>query len=135
MQNPRTVRSGFTMAMVLIAAIVATMIWANSYSMFHAQVKLQERAKQGSASFVPDRGTAAAWALACLRVSPPTASGTPPTAQCTLTLGAGASERKFGIRYIDRGAGGPGGEVWEIEITDGDPGWTACASCAGAGGP
>jgi hypothetical protein len=130
----RRMRDGVTLAMVLIVAIVATMIWANSYSMFQSQVKLQERARHGYSGGVPDHGAAAAWAIACLRVAPPAASGTPPTARCTLTLGSGTNERKFGILYIDRGVGGPGGTVWEIEVTTGDPGWSACTSCPGAGG-
>jgi hypothetical protein len=121
---------GVTLAMVLVAAVIATLLWANSYSVLQQQVKMQERSRHGYTGHVPDKGTAASWAIACLRANLPNTSGDPPTAQCKLVLGAGANQRTFGIKYIDRSGG-----VWDIEITEGDPGWTACTSCPGAGGP
>lgn len=115
---------GITLAMVLVAAVVATLVWANSYSVLQHQVKMQERAKHGYAAQVPDKATAASWAIACLRANVPSAT------QCTLRLGAGANQRTFGVKYIDRSGG-----VWDIEISEGDPGWPVCGTCPGAGGP
>lgn len=124
-------RAGMTLAMVIACAFFATMIWVQQYHQLHGQITLQQRAKTGyTGGSAPDRGAAVAAALACLRVQDPVTTGNPPTATCKLTLGQGANQRVFSMKYIDRSSG-----LWEIEVVEGDLGYSACPACPGAGGP
>ena len=116
-------RRAFTLALVLIAAFFATILWAQSYSQIQGLVRVQERRGAGYAGGpAPDRAAAAAQAIACLRVQLP-----PQT--CRLTLGSGANQRVFSVNYVDRGSG-----LYDIEVTDGDLGFPPCPACD-AGGP
>ena len=111
------------MALVLIAAFFAMVLWAQSYNQVNALVRIQERNIAGySGGQAPNRAAAAARAIACLRIQLP-----PP--ECKLTLGAGANQRVFSVSYVDRGGGS-----YDIEVTDGDLGFPACPPCD-AGGP
>lgn len=116
-------RKGFTLALVLIAAFLATMLWAQSFGQVATLVRMQERRASGyTGGPAPDRAAAAARAIACLRVQLP-------PADCKLTLGAGANQRVFSVKYVDRGSG-----LYDIEVTEGDLGFAPCPACD-AGGP
>ena len=118
-------RAGMTMALVLSAAFFALFLWSQNFSRVSNLVAMQQRTGTGyTGGPRPNRAMAAAQAIACLRVQLPPAAGT-----CKLTLGTGANQKIFSVKYTDRGGG-----LDDIEVTDGDFGYLACPACS-AGGP